>query len=119
VEAISPGVAGALIYPATLTLMLLLPLRRGSTPPQGHIIIFCNPTGESVIRLAIPSLVVFLKVVSRFPVLSSCSTSGPVFSDIAAVRRLGPSLYFCLAVAVSGLGSLCHCRSPRLSTISS
>jgi hypothetical protein len=36
VEAISPGVAVAPIYPATLTLMLFrLPLRRGSTPPQG------------------------------------------------------------------------------------
>jgi hypothetical protein len=46
----------------------------GSLPlHKVQFIILCNPTADPAIRLEIPSLVVFLKVMSRFPVLSSCS----------------------------------------------
>jgi hypothetical protein len=56
--------------------------------------------------LAISSLVILLKVVSRFPLLSSRSFMRPRFRSIAVVRRLGPSLSFCLRGASAPSGSL-------------
>jgi hypothetical protein len=51
----------------------LFPLLRCPTPPQCPTFIICKPAVDLAIRLAISSLMVFLKVVSRFPMLSSRS----------------------------------------------
>jgi hypothetical protein len=69
-----------------------------------QFLIFSNPTVDLAIRSAISSPVVLLRVSLTFPVLSL----GVVSSDIAAVRRLDPSLPFCLRGASTLSGSLAH-----------